>query len=77
MVVGFARVNGNAEHLWLDLPRSVFVAFRAMYLNARDSGDPAQLWTSATVSLSNTGAFNVRYGYEDVPIENQFERVEE
>jgi hypothetical protein len=77
MVVGFARLPNAVEPLWLDLPNTVYDAFRAMHDAAVRSGDPAQRWTSATLRLQRDGTFNVQYGYDPVPIEDQFERVDD
>jgi hypothetical protein len=55
---------------------AVYDAFRAMHDAVMRSGDPAQRWTSATLRLRRDGAFNVTYGCDPVPIEDQLERVD-
>jgi hypothetical protein len=77
MVVGFARVRGSADPQWLDLRTPIYDAFRTMYDAAIGSGDKAQRWTSATLELQSDGSFNVTYGYDPVPVEDQYDRVDE
>ncbi len=76
MVVGFARVGSSSEPTWLDLPATLYDAFRAMHDAARDGADPAQIWTSASLRLRSDGAFDVNYGYEPVPLDEQTERID-
>jgi len=75
MVSGFARTKA-AESEWFEVPMPAYDAFRAMYVVARDSGDPKALWTTATLHLKNDGTFDVDYGYDPVPVEDQFDRIE-
>jgi hypothetical protein len=75
MVVGFARLPGSAEPVWLDLPNPVYDAFRAMHDAAQRSGDAAQRWTSAALRLQSDGTFTIAYGYDPVPIDDQLERI--
>jgi hypothetical protein len=75
MVSGFARTKAPDPE-WFEVPVPAYDAFRAMYLAARDSGDPKALWTSATLHVKNDGTFVVDYGYDPVPVEDQFDRIE-
>jgi hypothetical protein len=74
MVSGFARTKAP-EPEWFEVPMPAYDAFRAMYVVARDSGDPKVLWTSATLHLKNDGTFQVDYAYDPVPVEDQFDRI--
>jgi hypothetical protein len=77
MVTGFARVPNSAGPVWLDVPDSVYDAFREMYAAAVQSGDASQCWTSATMKLRSDGTFKMEYGYDPVPLDDQLDRVEE
>jgi hypothetical protein len=77
MVTGFARLPTAPAPVWLDLPDSVYDAFRAMYDAAVQSGDATQRCTSATMRMQRDGTFNMQYGYHPVPLEDQLERVED
>ena len=69
----FAAVPGAPKPMHVKLPVRVFDLFAKMREIARGS-DPAGAWTNATFVLKNAGAFTVDYGYEPVPIEDQYAR---
>lgn len=76
-VVGFYLTPDSAKPQWLEFPIDMYQAFRRMHDAAIASGDSAQRWTSATLSLKPDGTFKVDYGYDAIEIDDEDERIAE
>ena len=74
-IVGFYRASDSPEPVWLELPISLYQAFRKMHDAALASGDPKQNWTSATLSLQKDGTFKVDYGYDAIDVDDEDDRI--
>ena len=69
----FAKVPTGPKAMHVKLPVRVFDLFAKMREIARTAAD-AGAWTNATFMLLHDGTFKVDYGYEPMPIEEQYDR---
>jgi len=58
---------------WIEPPLALYDRFRELN-NAARRTDPALVWTSATFTLDVQGAFNVDFGYDPIPIDEEDDR---
>ena len=57
------------------LPLDLYNDFRNIWRVTRQA-NPPNMWSSVTFILQRNGTFTIEYGYEPVPIEDEFERLE-
>jgi hypothetical protein len=55
---------------WITPPLTVYEHFRALNDAARRA-DARHVWTTATFALQQTGAFDIDFGYDPIPIEDE------
>jgi len=58
---------------WITPPLKLYERFRQLN-NAARRTNPALVWTSCTFALDAEGAFDVDFGYDPIPIEEEDER---
>jgi hypothetical protein len=58
---------------WIQPPLALYDRFRELN-NAARRTNPALVWTSATFTLDAHGAFDVDFGYDPIPIEEEADR---
>jgi hypothetical protein len=71
-VATFYTKEDPAKLEYMRLPRQVFRLFEQLHQVSQ--ADPQTAWTNVTFIMTNTGKFNVEYGYEPVPVESEVER---
>lgn len=58
---------------WIKPPLALYERFRELN-NAARIADPDQTWTAATFALESSGKFNVDFGYDAIPIDEELAR---
>jgi hypothetical protein len=66
-------LDGAQTIRWITPPLTLYERFRQLN-NAARNADPNAVWTSVTFTLDANGAFEVDFGYDPIPIENEAER---
>jgi len=75
VVVAYAKAPGEPVG-WLEPPLTLYQQFREMNNAARAEGDSPGAWTSVTYVLERNGHFEVEFGYDPIPIEDESERMD-
>ncbi len=66
-------VDDECKVGWIKPPLALYERFRELN-NASRIADPTQAWTTLTFALHRSGQFDVDFGYEAIPIDDELAR---